>query len=508
MLNMDSYIPFEQLGFLYLKTGQFFLADEMLYESDLRKGLQIPDEQYVDSQSLRSPVFDSDSDGVSNYYDFFREDLYLKLIELNPNDIDSYLILADYYYKNGRWAESEYMYRQVIALDPDHKRAHERLFLLMEKKGHFAGMELFLDILDRLVPGEFLSQRLALYERWERYVAREPLLRKNDLLYALDQHFTQESRFTNLRWLASESYSENRDFASFEKEVRDLRNEDIHELDYIFYSGLLEMGLPAYLPVPEMEPLSDWSGMESAHNSFLRIVERDYPASTQAYYWLGDLERNMTTYFEHYQKPYRKELSHQEQYLLNATKALEGNPANLDFRIAYISALLKNWKYEEALGQLDSLDTDYMLDAEWITRFAKLKLLSGERAEAEEAMDRVKYAFIHEEEAPDAWFRTKGLWAQFSDQHVEAEEAFNTLVRRHYESEEDYYQQCRSLVEMGELERALSVLEVAWINGFRYDRVFKYDPHLRVLKEWDRFENWKGEHAIDWDRYRRQTRYN
>lgn len=438
----------------------------------------------------------------------FREDFYLQLIRLNPDDIDSYLKLARYYFDSNRWENAEGMFRRVIALDPDHMEANNALFKLMKRKGHLAGMELFLDILDRLAPGNYLEARLDLYHDWSRYHSREPLLRKAGMLSELNWHFVQERRYTNLRWLASESFAADTNYSHLEEEIVQLRNAEIHEPDYTFYTGLLEMRKPAFLPVPDLDPLRNRDAMEYAQGAFSSVIAENYPATAQSLFWLSELDGKMTRYLEYYQEKYRKELDSQDAFLKNATKAVDASPGNLDFQLLQISALLKNWKYQEALAKLEPLEKDHRLDAEWTLTLARLRVLSGKQAEAQHTLDQVQYAFIRPEEAPDAWYRTQGLLNQLSGRHEAAQTDFHTIVSRTYDSADDYYQQCRSLAEKGDLVQALAVLDAAWINGFQYDRVFKYDPHFQVLREWTRFEEWKKAHSIQWNAYRRATRYN
>jgi tetratricopeptide (TPR) repeat protein len=63
----------------------------------------------------------------------FREsaDLYRKALALRPGDPDVYCDMGYSYYLQRRWAESEMNLRQAIAVDRDHRRAHNNLALLL-----------------------------------------------------------------------------------------------------------------------------------------------------------------------------------------------------------------------------------------------------------------------------------------------------------------------------------------------------------------------------------------
>jgi tetratricopeptide (TPR) repeat protein len=502
-LNMDSYIPFEQLGFLYLKTGQFALADEMLYESDLRKGLQV-----VEPEDLRIDLPDSDSDGDGNVdiYDleFFDEDLYLQLIRINPNDIDSYLALAYYYLEGNRLEEAETMFRHVIALQPRHLDANVNLFQLMLRKHNLAAAELFLDVLDGISPLEFIPQRLKTYEAWDRYQAREPLHRKLGQTYDLHGFYQAENRWTNLRWLASEQFVKRElSLGILKIEVEFMGKEDIHPADYALYKGLLEIGISGYVDLESERALSTDRALEA----FWEVLQEPYPAEAQVRHWISEQFAEESASVRISYGPYREEVKYHEAELEQTDLARKLRPDDMDLLFDHIRALIDFRKYEEALHLLDSLETDRLLDMEWTVELARLRVLSGKRSEAQEMLDHVRYAYISDDELPDAWHHAQGLSDQLAGEHLKASEQFRTILTRNYGDADHYYQQSRSLAAAGELEQALAVLEGAWINGFQYDRVFKYDPHLRVLKEWSRFEEWKTGHGIDWDRYRQATRY-
>jgi hypothetical protein len=63
----------------------------------------------------------------------FREsaELYRKALVLRPGDPEIFCDMGYSYYLQRRWAESEMNLRQAIAKDPDHRRAHNNLALLL-----------------------------------------------------------------------------------------------------------------------------------------------------------------------------------------------------------------------------------------------------------------------------------------------------------------------------------------------------------------------------------------
>src|SRR5262249_20473956 len=63
----------------------------------------------------------------------FREsaELYRKALEARPGDPDVYCDMGYSFYLQRRWAEAEMNLRQAVSLNPDHRRAHNNLALLL-----------------------------------------------------------------------------------------------------------------------------------------------------------------------------------------------------------------------------------------------------------------------------------------------------------------------------------------------------------------------------------------
>ncbi len=174
MRNLTSSRPFDALGYLYLKMGDFDLANEMFYEADLRRGLEIVD--FVDWDG----IFDErvDFSGVEDIpiLDPIDLDLYKRLIALNPQDLSSYLALANHYFEGEHWAAARAMYREVLRIDSLHPHGNHRLVkVYFNGFQNYAATELFLNLAKKL-PVEhstLYSDERALYEAWGRSFALE-----------------------------------------------------------------------------------------------------------------------------------------------------------------------------------------------------------------------------------------------------------------------------------------------------------------------------------------------
>ena len=145
-MNTRHYLPFERLGYVYMNTTQYDLADSFFNEADIRK------------RGYKFLGRDADADGV---IDAFDQVLSPSICNVDSADaIKSgtigYFILAMDLYKFGKLGEAERLFKISISLDKSNPLAFHYLGKILYSQRRYKEADIFLNYAIKyyLEPGE------------------------------------------------------------------------------------------------------------------------------------------------------------------------------------------------------------------------------------------------------------------------------------------------------------------------------------------------------------------
>ncbi|MBC7867251.1 MAG: hypothetical protein H7X88_06940 [Gloeobacteraceae cyanobacterium ES-bin-316] len=119
-LNSRHFYPFERLGYIYMNTTDYALADSFFYEADLRK------QGYHFLESPATMILP-----VTQFPVVEKLPCYLDTLSISPNDVLGNLAWAIQAFDNSNWETAELKFKRVIALDPSNPLAFHYLGKLL-----------------------------------------------------------------------------------------------------------------------------------------------------------------------------------------------------------------------------------------------------------------------------------------------------------------------------------------------------------------------------------------
>lgn len=131
-LNSRHYLPFQRLGFVYLNTTRYALADSFFYEAELRKkGLHF---------IKGNPYNDFTGDGIEDSLD---KECVINELDLQKNDPLAFFYLAMRSYNKKDTAKAVKLLRHVIDLDKTNPLAFHYLGKIYYEQRKWAEAEIF-----------------------------------------------------------------------------------------------------------------------------------------------------------------------------------------------------------------------------------------------------------------------------------------------------------------------------------------------------------------------------
>ena len=119
-LNSRHFYPFERLGYIYINTTDYALADSFFYEADLRK------QGYHFLESPTSMILP-----VTQFPVVEKVPCHLDTLRISPTDLLGNLAWAIQAFYNSNWETAELKFKRVIALDKSNPLAFHYLGKLL-----------------------------------------------------------------------------------------------------------------------------------------------------------------------------------------------------------------------------------------------------------------------------------------------------------------------------------------------------------------------------------------
>ncbi|MBK7870364.1 MAG: caspase family protein [Saprospiraceae bacterium] len=527
-INSKKPLAFERLGYLYLKTGEFGLANEMFYEADLRKSSisgqmpKIEDQPTKDANEESIPDENTENEELATLST--RQGHLLRMSRRNYNDADAHVKLGMIYKNVNNDVLAERRFRNAIEVTPRNLDAYNQLLDLMLKQNRFAPAELALNKTQDLQPGSNLNISMGLYRSWQRYDQLENTYLRVDSIALLYEHYLQERRFSETFDLALKAFSQKKDYAEFGKWVDFMTKNDPYKTDQYFQTGLYWSRESMYTPLTtefaksgnqlvfadgQNKTMAFTEMADRASQAFQKVLALDsnYTAKSDIYRRLSELNRIKTNAAQRNYLSSESETKLLQETLDYLNKAIAESPDNLDLQLQKINALLELRQFDSTLVLLEKMHEAHQLDISGELTLAKLWFYNGKRAEAKGLLDNLERSFMPPSAAPAEFFRLRALWQMSQDKKDEAIADLEQVMSKSYNSTADYYQQARLLLAKGDEERALAVLNGAMENGFRYERVVKYDPMLQKIRGGSLFDYLLSKFSINPDQPRDKSRY-
>ncbi len=199
-LNSRHYLPFQRLGFVYLNTAKYALADSFFIEAELRKkGLYF----------RKGGTFkDFDGDGVPDLYDneceisdadlpkndplaffysgmksYFKKDTgnavswFRKVIDLDKKNPLAFHYLGKIYYEQGNWAAAELMFKYALDFKLDSASMRQYCKAAASRGRYTLGNNCLTDFFyeknyEKIEDYYFLG---TVYEQWEHFDEAEEM---------------------------------------------------------------------------------------------------------------------------------------------------------------------------------------------------------------------------------------------------------------------------------------------------------------------------------------------
>ena len=527
-LNSKRHLAFDRLGHLYLKTGEFDLANEMFYEADLRKGSTsglIPNlEEKPSKKAQEESAENENAENTAIVMLSVNQGHLLRMSTRNYNDADAHLQLARIYKSQNNYTIAERRLRNAIEVTPRNLAAYNELLDLTLKQNRFAPAELALNKTQDLQAGSNLNIGLGLYRSWQRYDQLEKGLLRMDSAALLYEHYLQEQRIGVAFDLAVAQFSQKRDYAEFGNWISFMTANALSKTDPYFQTGLYWSRESIYTPLTtefaksgnqvvfadgQNKAMAFTEMADRASQAFQKVLALDsnYTAKADIYRRLSELNRIKTIAAQRNYLAVESETKLLQQTLDYLDKAIVASPDDLDLQLQKVKALMALRQFDSTLVLLEKMHNARQLDVASQLTLAKLWFYTGKRADAKNLLDNIERTFIPPTEAPTEFFRLRALWQMSQDKKDEAIADLEHALSKSYGSTADYYQQARLLLAKGDEERALAVLNGAMENGFRCERVVKYDPMLQKIRGGATFDSLLSKFSINLDQPRDKSRY-
>ncbi|MEO5685484.1 MAG: caspase family protein [Chitinophagaceae bacterium] len=271
-LNSRHYLPFERLGFVYMHSTQYALADSFFYEADKRKkGFHVPDKIPLALNIVASPEFETI--WACNW----------DSADIDKNDVMGQFVLGMAAFKAGNDLAAEQKFKQVIGLDKSNPLAFHYLGILLYRQKRWQEA----DIIFKLAISYFLDTTAL-----NAYVHDRSLKMKNtNSRDCIGQEF-RHNAYPGIEdhYFAGTLYQQWNHYAEAEQQYRQIISADPGALGgyYLLWAMLEAMGRykDAEEAVRSYGSVNKQAGINELNSFYKRMTTR-FPDSGDWFYKAG-----------------------------------------------------------------------------------------------------------------------------------------------------------------------------------------------------------------------------
>lgn len=169
-----------------------------------------------------------------------------------------------------------------------------------------------------------------------------------------------------------------------------------------------------------------------------------------------------------------------EKAIPHYQKAIGLQPQNSGTRMKLVDALVINYHFQDALGQLDSLYNRREINYSNMLQLARYRLYAGHYTTAQQLLDSAEKLLPYKNADILAM---NGLLQSLSLQPVKAIQYYKQLVTMYPNDAITMYSIARLYAKLGNGKEARNWLKAALDNGFSYSFVLWYDPAMASLRK-------------------------
>ncbi len=286
-LNSRHYLPFERLGFVYLKTTRYAEADSNFLEADRRK------------RGFRFPIPDVDMDGVVDQFDVDPPSpaCTFDTTTVKQNDIIGNFYLGLLYVQGQKFDKAENKFRQVIKIDSTNPLAFHYLGKLLYDQQRWKEADIILSyaVQYHLDEKHFASYCDSLKKLFPQYDIGQKATAKVTVYSCVFDRFRfswVEKKIT--RFFLGTAYEKWNHFEEAEKQFRAIIKEDSSETGaYNKLWTLLEKTKRYYDAEAAVRSYPDKNTVTKELFALYRRIIQEHPDKGEWYYKAGVLMYNM-----------------------------------------------------------------------------------------------------------------------------------------------------------------------------------------------------------------------